>query len=91
MVKKDFICALSSMTGMTKKSTEIFIENYHELVMEVLATREDVKFVGFGSYVTKDRAERVGRNPRNGEEFKIEKSVAIVFKAGKEFKEIVNG
>lgn len=91
MVKKEFIDKLSSMTGMTKKDTNLFLEKYHELIMQTLATREDVKFVGFGSYITKDRAERIGRNPRNGEEFKIEKSVAIVFKAGKEFKEIVNG
>lgn len=90
MVKKDFICKLSSMTGMTKKNLTLLIENYHELIMSTLATREDVKFVGFGSYITKDRAERIGRNPRNGEEFKIEKSVAVVFKAGKEFKEKVN-
>ena len=46
--------------------------------------------VGFGTFETKERAARVGQNPRTGEKLEIKASTVPVFKAGKEFKEKVN-
>ena len=50
---------------------------------------EKVSLTGFGTFEVKERAERMGHNPRNGEAMKIPASKAPVFKAGKALKEAV--
>ena len=59
-------------------------------VEEALEKGEKVQLVGFGTFETRERAARTGRNPRTKEEIEIPASVVPVFKAGKEFKEKVN-
>jgi DNA-binding protein HU-beta len=49
-----------------------------------------VRLVGFGSFVTSQRAATTGRNPRTGEEIKIDASTSVRFKAGKSLKDAVN-
>ena len=49
-----------------------------------------IQIVGFGSFEVKTREARTARNPRTGEEIKIEASKAPVFKAGKVLKDSVN-
>ena len=51
---------------------------------------EKVQLVGFGTFETRERAAREGRNPRTKETINIPASTVPVFKAGKEFKERVN-
>lgn len=55
--------------------------------MPVFAAPSDA---GFGSFEVKERAERIGRNPRTKEEVKIPASKAPVFKAGKPLKDVLN-
>lgn len=62
-----------------------------ESVEEALVSGEKVQLVGFGTFETRDRAARQGRNPRNPEEvISIPASKAPVFKAGKGLKDKVN-
>ena len=49
-----------------------------------------VQIIGFGTFETRERAERTGRNPSTGAEVKIPASTAPVFKAGKALKDAVN-
>ncbi len=59
-------------------------------VQDALVNNEKVQLVGFGTFETRERAARVGRNPRTKEEIQIPASKVPVFKVGKEFKDIVN-
>ncbi|MNJ02363.1 DNA-binding protein HU 1 [compost metagenome] len=54
-------------------------------------TAKDGKFplVGFGTFETRKRSARKGRNPQTGEEIEIAESVSPGFKGGKEFKQIL--
>ena len=61
-----------------------------ESVQEALENGEKVQLGGFGTFETRERAAREGRNPRTKEVISIPASVVPVFKAGKEFKEKVN-
>ena len=62
-----------------------------ETVTESLKKEEKVQLVGFGTFETRDRKAREGRNPRKPDEvIKIPASKAPVFKAGKTLKEAVN-
>lgn len=90
MNKAELISSLAEKSGLTKKDAEAALKGLIESVVEALEKKEKVQLVGFGTFETKDRAERIGRNPRTKEEIKIPASVVPVFKAGKEFKDRVN-
>lgn len=62
-----------------------------KVVEETLVAGDKVQLVGFGTFETRERAARSGRNPRKPEEvIEIPASKAPVFKAGKGLKELVN-
>jgi DNA-binding protein HU-beta len=88
--KAELITSMSEKSQLTKKDTEVALKAFIESVEEALGKGEKVQLVGFGTFETRERAERKGRNPRTKEEITIPASTVPVFKAGKEFKDIVN-
>lgn len=90
MNKSELIAKMAEKTEMTKKDSEKVLKAFVESVEEALANQEKVQLVGFGTFEVKQRAERVGRNPRTKEEIKIPASKAPVFKPGKDLKDLVN-
>ena len=91
MNKADLISAVAQQSGLTKKDSEIAIDALVSVVEESLSNGEKVVLVGFGTFETKNRAERKGRNPQTKETITIPASKAPVFKAGKALKDKVNG
>ena len=89
MNKAELIAAVAEKTGLSKKDTEAVVTASIEVITESLAQGEKVQLVGFGSFETKARAARIGRNPRTKEEIKIPASKLPVFKAGKALKDQV--
>ena len=51
---------------------------------------KEVRVVGFGTFGTRHRPARPGRNPRTGESLEIQASTALAFKPGKSLKDAVN-
>ena len=90
MNKAELIAAMAAKTGETKKAAEASVNAFVEVVTESLKKGEKVQLVGFGTFETRERAAREGRNPRTKETISIPASTVPVFKAGKEFKERVN-
>ena len=90
MNKTELTAALAAKTGFAKKDAEKALNAFVDVITESLAQDEKVQIVGFGSFEVKARPARTARNPRTGEEIKIEASKAPVFKAGKSLKEAVN-
>ena len=90
MNKAELIAAVAEKTGLSKKDTEAVVSASLEVITESLAQGEKVQLVGFGSFETKARAARIGRNPRTKEEIKIPASKLPVFKAGKALKDTVS-
>jgi DNA-binding protein HU-beta len=88
--KAELITSMAEKSGLTKKETEAVLKAFVESVEEALEKGEKVQLVGFGTFETRERAARTGRNPRTKEEIQIPASKVPVFKAGKEFKDIVN-
>ncbi|HHX95181.1 MAG TPA: HU family DNA-binding protein [Clostridia bacterium] len=89
MNKGDLINAVVEKTGLTKKDTEKAVNAVFEIIKDSLGQGESVKLVGFGTFETRERAARVGRNPQTGEEIQIPSAVVPAFKAGKALKESV--
>jgi len=90
MNKTDLIDAVARETDLTKKESEAAINATLEAIVDALSNEEKVVLVGFGTFETKKRAARKGRNPSTKEVINIPASKAPVFKAGKGMKDKVN-
>lgn len=90
MNKAELITSMAEKSKLTKKDAEILLKAFIESVEESLEKGEKVQLVGFGTFETRKRAARVGRNPKTREEITIPESTVPVFKPGKEFKDKVN-
>ena len=90
MNKAQLISKMAEKSNLSKKDTELALKAFIESVEEALANKEKVQLIGFGTFETRERAAREGRNPRTKETINIPASTVPVFKAGKEFKERVN-
>ena len=89
MTKADLINNVADKANLTKKDADMVVNAVIASITESLANGEKVAITGFGTFEVKERAERMGHNPRNGEAMKIPASKAPVFKAGKALKEAV--
>ena len=89
MNKTELIAEIAAKAGLSKKDAEKALAAVVDSVKEAVAKGDKVQLVGFGSFELKERAARVGRNPRTKEEIAIPASKAPVFKAGKAFKDAV--
>lgn len=90
MNKAELITSMAEKSKLTKKDTELALKALIESVEESLEKGEKVQLVGFGTFETRERAAREGRNPRTKEVIQIPATTVPVFKAGKEFKDKVN-
>lgn len=90
MNKAELIASIAEKSKLTKKDSELALKAFIESVEDALSKGEKVQLVGFGTFETHDRAERKGRNPRTKEEITIPASTVPLFKAGNEFRNIVN-
>lgn len=90
MNKAELINAIADETGLSKKDTEATINSFVNVVSNALENKNKVQLIGFGTFETRERAARTGRNPQTNEEIKIPASTTPAFKAGKALKERVN-
>ena len=89
MNKAELIVSVAERANLTKKDAEAAVNAFMESVNDSVANKEKVVLVGFGTFEAKERAARVGRNPKTGIEVKIPATVVPSFKPGKDFKESV--
>ena len=89
MNKQELISAAAEKTGFSKKDTEATVTAVLETIISALEDNEKVQLVGFGSFEVKERAARIGRNPKTKEAIEIPASKAPVFKPSKALKEIL--
>ena len=89
MNKIELVTKMAEKSNLTKKEAALALDAFIESVEEALENKEKVQLVGFGTFETRERAAREGRNPRTKETITIPASTVPVFKAGKEFKDRV--
>ncbi len=90
MNKAELIDAVAEGADITKAAAARAVDTFIEQVTKTLQNGDQVTLVGFGTFSVKDRAARVGRNPRTGEPINIPASKNPSFKAGKALKVAVN-
>ena len=84
MNKAELITSMAEKSQLTKKDAESALKAFIDSVQEALESGEKVQLIGFGTFETRERAAREGRNPRTKETITIPASTVPVFKAGKE-------
>jgi DNA-binding protein HU-beta len=89
MNKQDLINSISEKSGMTKKDVEAVLNSFLGEVTDALSAGEKVQLIGFGTFETRKRSARVGRNPQTGATLPIPESKVPAFKAGNKLKEAV--
>ena len=87
MNKSELIEAMANTASLSKKDAEAALNAYTDVITEALKKGDKVTLVGFGTYETRKRAARTGKNPQTGEAIKI-KAAKV---PGKALKDAVNG
>ena len=90
MNKSELIAIIAEKAELTKKDAEKALNAFVDGVTEGLVKGEKIVLVGFGSFETKKRAARKGKNPQTGAEINIPASTVPAFKAGRGLKDAVN-
>ena len=91
MNKQELVSAIAQSANLSKKDSEAALSATISAITKALAEGDKVQIVGFGTFETRARAARTGKNPRTGETIKIAASKAPAFKAGKALRDTVNG
>lgn len=91
MNKSELVAHIATSAGLTKAQATAALQAFETSVIDTLSNGGEVTLIGFGTFKVTDRAARTGRNPKTGEEIQIAASKVPTFKAGKAFKQAVNG
>ena len=90
MSKVEMAHRLADRTGLSKSVAKEAVDGIFADIGDALANGEEMRIAGFGSFGTRSRPARTGRNPRTGEAVSISASTSPTFKAGKTLKDVVN-
>jgi DNA-binding protein HU-beta len=91
MNKTELIDAISAkVNGVTKANIAAVVDATVATITGALKSGDKVQLIGFGTFETRQRAAREGRNPKTGAALKIAASKTPAFSAGKSLKDAVN-
>lgn len=83
--------AINRKLGLSRSESLAMVESILRLMTDALAKGENVKVSGFGTFLLRDKAERVGRNPKTGVEVPITPRRVLTFRASQMLKDGIAG
>lgn len=90
LTRADICEAVHKKTGYPRSETQDMVEAILDLMTHSLIAGENVKISGFGTFLLRDKAERVGRNPKTGVEVPITPRRVLIFRASQDLREKVS-
>jgi integration host factor subunit beta len=90
MTKADLIEEVSRVVELTRKESEVIVEAIFDSVVRSLRSGDKIEIRGFGSFRTRERQARIGRNPKTGDRVEVPAKRIPYFKPSKELKDLVN-
>ena len=93
MTKADLIEEVSRVVEMTRKESEVIVEAIFDSIvrsLRSLRSGDKIEIRGFGSFRTRQRQPRIGRNPKTGARVEVPAKKIPYFKPSKELKDVVN-
>lgn len=91
MTKAELIEEVSKVVEMTRKDSETIVETIFDSIVNSLHKGDKIEIRGFGSFRTRQRQPRVGRNPKTGSRVEVPSKRIPYFKPSKELRDLVNG
>ena len=91
ITRADLSEAVFQEVGLSRNESSDLVETILAEVVEALARGESVKISSFGSFTVRDKGQRVGRNPKTGQEVPILPRRVLVFRASNVLKSLING
>jgi integration host factor subunit beta len=90
MTKADLIEEVSRLAELTRKDSEVIVDTIFDSVVRSLRVGDKIEIRGFGSFRTRQRKPRVGRNPKTGDRVEVPAKKIPFFKPSEELKDLVN-
>ena len=90
LTKKDLVNSVYMQLGFSKNISENLIEDFFSLILVNLKKEKKIKLSKFGTFTIRSKKSRIGRNPKTKEQKVISDRDVVLFKASKEFKDLIN-
>jgi integration host factor subunit beta len=90
MTKADLIEEISRAVEMTRKDSEQIVDTIFDSIVRALRGGDKIEIRGFGSFRTRQRQSRIGRNPKTGAKVEVPPKKIPFFKPSKELKDLIN-
>ena len=90
LTKKDLINSVYMQIGFSKNISENLIDDFLTTIIKNLQKEKKLKLSKFGTFSIRNKKSRIGRNPLTREQKTISQRDVVLFKASKEFKDLVN-
>lgn len=90
MNKSELVSAVADKANLSKKDAEQAVSAVFDSIQGALKAGDKVQLVGFGTFETRQRSARSGRNPQTGATIQISASKVPAFKAGKALKDVIH-
>ena len=90
LTKKDLINSIYMQIGYSKKISENLLEDLLSTIIDNLKKNKKLKIAKFGTFSIRSKKKRIGRNPLTKESKEISNRNVLLFKASKEFKDLIN-
>ena len=90
LTKKDLIISVYMQIGFSKNISENLIDDFLITITENLKNEKKLKLSKFGTFSIRSKKSRIGRNPKTKEQKTISNRDVVLFKASKEFKDLIN-
>ena len=90
LTKNDIVNSIYMQIGYSKRISEELLDDLFDIILDKLITNHKVKIAKFGTFILRNKKQRLGRNPKTRQEVMIKERNVILFKPSKEFKNYIN-
>jgi integration host factor subunit beta len=90
MTKADLVAEVSRAITASRKDAEAIVETVFDSIVQALRADDKIEIRGFGSFRTRQRRGRIGRNPKTGARVEVPPKRIPFFKPSKELKDLIN-
>ena len=90
MTKADLVDKVTALGDLTRRDGEVIVDTLFEAVIGALQSGDKIEIRGFGSFRTRQRNSRIGRNPKTGAKVDVPAKRVPFFKPSKELRDSVN-
>ncbi|HEX7751523.1 MAG TPA: integration host factor subunit alpha [Novosphingobium sp.] len=91
LTRAEIADAINRRLGLSRTESLAMVEAILRLMSDALAKGENVKVSGFGTFLLRDKSERIGRNPKTGVEVPITPRRVLTFRASQMLRDRIGG